>query len=157
MTHKNANHGPICIINYILSRASPSHTQINGYIQLQELMQSGARLGPFLISYSGFSLLVPDQHNNTVWIQLTIIHNINLQLKMLQVSLDTKQTHPIHTDYRSKVGAGWTGVRSMVQYHDEFDRFYWSSGSGLNIEFYSNDTGYSFSQIEQEIRYEETI
>ena len=119
-------------------------------------MQSGARLGPFLISYSGFSLLVPDQHNNTVWIQLTIIHNINinLQLKMLQVSLDTKQTHPIHTEYRSKVGAGWTGVRSIVQYHDEFDRFYWSSGSGLNIEFYSNETGYSFSQIEQEIRYE---
>ena len=79
--------------------------------------------------------------------------NANLQLKMLQVSLDTRQARPIHTEYRSRVGAGWSAVRSIVQYHDEFDRFYWSSESGLNIEFYSNETGYSFSQIEQEIRY----
>ena len=77
----------------------------------------------------------------------------NRQLQMLQVSLDTRQARPIHTDYRSRAGAGWSAVRSIVQYHDEFDRFYWSSESGLNIEFYSNETGYSFSQIEQEIRY----
>ena len=75
----------------------------------------------------------------------------NFHFKMLQVSLDTKESLPIHTEYRGRVG--WSGVRSIVQYHDDFDRFYWSSGSGLNIEFYSNDTGYSFSQIEQEIRY----
>ena len=34
-------------------------------------------------------------------------------------------------------------------------RFYWSSPSGFNIEFFREDSGYSYSQIESDIRQEQ--
>ena len=100
----------------------------------KDLVFSDINLGQFLISFSNYSLLVPDLYNN----------------KMIQVSLDTKENHSIHNNYHSKVG--WSEVLSIIQYKKDFERFYWSSPSGLNIEFYSNDTGFYYSQIEPDVR-----
>ena len=89
----------------------------------------------------------------------------------MQVSLDNKDAKAIHTNYSSRVG--WNEVLSIFQYQEEFDRynwdllcndlivtisifrFYWSSPSGFNIEFFREDSGYSYSQIESDIRQEQ--
>ena len=107
----------------------PPHNQ-------KELLYSGNKLGPFVISYSQYSLLVPDMYNN----------------EMVEVSLDLQQAPAtIHNNYNSKVG--WNDILSIIQFPNGFDRFYWSSSVGFNIEFRDNKTeSYSYSLIETDIK-----
>ena len=50
-----------------------------------------------------------------------------------------------------------TGINSNVWFNVTISifRFYWSSPSGFNIEFFREDSGYSYSQIESDIRQEQ--
>ena len=59
----------------------------------------------------------------------------NLMNQMIQVNLDSKASEAVHVNYTSKVG--WNDVWSIFQYEKDYERFYWSSSKGLNIEFQS--------------------
>ena len=106
-----------------------------GQIKKQKLY-SASRLGQFVVSYTKYSILVPDIDSNL----------------MLQVSLDTKEVTPIHNHLTESSSVGWKDVVSLIQFQEQFDRFYWSSDSGFNIEFYNNKTGFTYSQINTDIR-----
>ena len=102
----------------------------------KQLLYSGNKLGPFVVSFSQYSLLVPDMDKN----------------QMVEVSLDVNQAPTtIHNNYNSKVG--WSDILSIIQFPNGFDRFYWSSSAGFNIEFLDNKTAsYSYSLIETDIK-----
>ena len=102
----------------------------------KEKLYSATRLSQFVVSYLKYSIFVPDLDRNL----------------MLQVSLDTQEVTPVHTQLSESSTVGWKDVVSLIQFQQEFDRFYWSSDSGFNIEFYNNKTGFTYSQINTEIK-----
>ena len=121
------------------SNLRPSH---NCSSTSKELLYTDSQLGPFVVCYSHLSLMIPDINMN----------------QMIQVNLDSKASEAVHVNYTSKVG--WNDVWSIFQYEKDYERFYWSSSKGLNIEFQSkSDKGvtYSYSTIIPDIRLVDNI